>query len=496
MDNRHLAAVDLGSNSFHLVVAEVVEGRLRIIDKLREMVRLAGGLNENSCLSEEVMQRAVACLERFGQRLTGVPADGVRAVGTNTLRKAKNTAEFVRRAEAALGHRLDVITGFEEARLIYLGVSHCLEGHGDARRLVIDIGGGSTELILGRHFEAERMESLHMGCVGISARFFQDGTLTESRMRAAEIAALQEFEGIQESFKGRGWDSAIGASGTILAIREVVLAQAWSDGGITAAGMRRLRKALIASGDLTRLELPSPQKERLPVFPGGFAILSAAFQALAIERMQVSDGALREGLLYDLLGRIHDQDVRERTVSGLLSRYDVNRAQAERVAATALYLYEIVADDWEIRDEAHARCLRWAGYLHQLGMAISHSQHHKHGAYLLANLDMPGFSKGEQQFLATLVRAHRRKFPVEEIKAILKRSAEATRRLCVLLRLSALLHRSQSAKPLPLITAKVDGSRISLVFPSAWLDEHPLTRADMEQEAAYLVAAGYALTFS
>ncbi|MGH8592349.1 MAG: exopolyphosphatase, partial [Gammaproteobacteria bacterium] len=200
MDNRHVAAVDLGSNSFHLVVAEVVDGRLRIIDKLRQMVQLAGGLNETNCLTEDVMQRAVACLERFGQRLTGIPAQGVRAVGTNTLRKAKNSGEFVRRAEAALGHKLDIITGFEEARLIYLGVSRCLEGDGVARRLVIDIGGGSTELILGRQFEPERMESLHIGCVGISTRFFQDGALSESRMRAAEIAALQEFEGIQESF--------------------------------------------------------------------------------------------------------------------------------------------------------------------------------------------------------------------------------------------------------------------------------------------------------
>ncbi len=466
------------------------------MDKLREMVRLAGGLNGNNRLTEDVMQHAVACLECFGQRLTGIPAHGVRAVGTNTLRKAKNSGEFVGRAEAALGHKLDIITGFEEARLIYLGVSQCLEGGGGARRLVIDIGGGSTELILGRKFEPEHMETLHMGCVGISTRFFQDGALSEARMRAAEIAALQEFEGIQESFKGRGWDLAIGASGTILAIREIVLAEAWSEDAITAAAMRRLRKALIAAGDLGRLELSSLQKERVPVFPGGFAILSAAFQALGIERMQVSDGALREGLLYDLLGRIHDQDVRENTVSDLRSRYEVNRAPAERVAATALYLYETVADDWKIREETYARCLRWAGYLHQLGMAVSHSQHHKHGAYLLGNLDMPGFSKGEQQLLATLVRAHRRKFPVDEIRAPPRHSAEATRRLCILLRLSALLHRSQSPKPLPLITAKVDGSRISLVFPPAWLDEHPLTRADLEQEAAYLVAAGYTLTFS
>ncbi|MGH8655230.1 MAG: exopolyphosphatase [Gammaproteobacteria bacterium] len=478
------------------MVAEAVEGRLRIVDKLREMVRLAGGLNENNRLTEEVMQSAVACLERFGQRLIGIPAHGVRAVGTNTLRKAKNSGEFVRRAEAALGHKLDIITGFEEARLIYLGVSHCLEGDGVARRLVIDIGGGSTELILGRQFEPERMESLHIGCVGISTRFFQDGALNESRMRAAEIAALQEFEGIQESFKGRGWDLAIGASGTILAVREIVLAQAWSEDGIRASAMRRLRKALIAAGDLTKLELPSLQKERVPVFPGGFAILWAAFQALGIERIQVSDGALREGLLYDLQGRIHEQDVREHTVSDLLSRYEINRAQAERVAATALYLYEIVADDWKIREQAHALCLRWSGFLHQLGMSISHSQHHKHGAYLLENLDMPGFSKGEQQFLATLVRAHRRKFPVDEIKEIPKQSAEAMRRLCIILRLSALLHRSQNPKPLPLITAKVDESKIWLVFPPGWLDEHPLTRADLEQEAAYLEVAGYALKFS
>jgi len=292
------AAVDLGSNSFHMIVAEVNGGRLKVVDKMREMVRLAGGLDEKNRLRDEVAVRAVDCLRRFGQRLRGVPKGNVRAVGTNTLRKARNSGQFVARAEEALGHPIDVISGHEEARLIYLGVSHSLED--DSRqRLVVDIGGGSTELIVGRKFEPRYMESLHMGCVSSSQRYFRDGKITAQQMHAAEIAAHQELESLTTVYRKIGWETSVGASGTILAIHDAVHSEGWSKDGITPAALKKLSKALISAGHVDNLELNGVTAERAPVFPGGVAILSAIFEALGIEQMGVASGALREGLIQD-----------------------------------------------------------------------------------------------------------------------------------------------------------------------------------------------------
>lgn len=489
-----IAAVDLGSNSFHMIVAEVSERRLQVIDRLKEMVRLAAGLDERHFLSGEVMDRAIECLRRFGQRLRGIPSDKVRAVGTNTLRKARNRSEFLARAEQALGHPIEIIAGREEARLIYLGVSHSLED-GCERRLVIDIGGGSTELILGQKFEPQHMDSLHIGCVGLSARFFKDGGINVKRMRTAEIAALQEFEPLKAQYRRLGWDSVIGASGTILAVRDIASNAGWSKEGITPETLGKLRKSLISAGHVENLALVGLQPERAPVFPGGVAILEAAFEALEIERMQVASGALREGLLYDLLGRIHHEDVREGTIEELMHRYRINTSQAKRVADTALYLLAQAPGAWGLEEEEYSRLLGWAASLHQIGLAISHSQYQKHGAYLVQNLDMPGFSQDEQQLLAVLIRGHRRKYPLAEFGDLPKSVADAVRYLCLLLRLSVVLHRSQTEQPLPPIQLEANEATVKLRFPAGWLDQHPLTCADLEQEADYLTVAGIKLGF-
>lgn len=493
--NQYVAAVDLGSNSFHMIVAELVGERLKIIDRLREMVRLAAGLDKGNRLSETVMVRALDCLQRFSQRLRRIPQGNVRVVGTNTLRKARNREKFLLRAQQAIKHPIDIIAGHEEARLIYLGVAHSLED-GSERRLVIDIGGGSTELILGKHFKPQCVESLHMGCVGMSQRFFRDGIIDERRMGAAEIAALQELETLEALYKRIGWESAIGASGTILTIRDLVTTYGWSKDGITAPGLRKLRKALSEAGHVDNLKLDGLQKERAPVFPGGVAILSATFESLGIEHMRVSEGALREGLLYDLLGRIHQEDVRERTVNELATRYGVNTAQAERVRATALILYSQVAGSWDLEDKQWACLLRWAAGLHEIGMAISHSQYHKHGAYLLKHLDMPGFARGEQTLLGLMVRGHRRRFPLAQFKELPKQVQRTARRLCLLLRLAVLLHRSRTEQALPPIRIAVDDPSLAVRFPERWLDERPLTRADLEQEVIYLKKAEVKLRFS
>ncbi len=488
------AAVDLGSNSFHMIVAQVTDGQLKVIDRMREMVRLAGGLDDRNRLNERVIGHAMECLRRFGQRLRGVPRSGVRAVGTNTLRKARNATEFLARAEKALGHPIHVISGHEEARLIYLGVAHSLED--DSRqRLVVDIGGGSTELIIGRKFEPRHMESLHLGCVSHSQRYFHDGRITAEQMRAAEIAALQELESVATGYREIGWDTAIGASGTILAIHDAVLGEGLSKEGITGSALRKLSKLLIGIGQTNEISLHGVTAERAPVFPGGVAILAGIFEALGIEQMAVASGALREGLLCDLVGRMRHDDVRERTVLDLGRRHQIDETQAKRVKRWALSLYEMAKGEWSLENDEYRQLLAWAAWLHEIGLSIAHSQYHKHGSYLLNNLNMPGFSRGDQERMALLVRAHRRKFPQDEFQSIPDEEAHTLRRVCMLLRLAVLLHRSRTDIPVSQIELKAEDEALRLRFPEDWLATHPLTLADLEQEAEYQKAAGIRLRF-
>ena len=487
-----IAAVDLGSNSFHMVVADTTGGHFKVVDRMREMVRLAAGLGPDNRLNDEAIVRAVECLQRFGERLRDFDTDSVRVVGTNTLRKARNGYDFRARAEAALGYPIDVIAGREEARLIYLGVSHGLEDESDLR-LVIDIGGGSTELILGRHFGPLTMESLHMGCVGMSAAHFADGEITAGRMQIAELRARQELEPVEASYRQQGWQSVIGASGTNLAIRDVIVANGWSKDGITKASLEQLRDVLIEAAHVDQIDLSGLSEERRPVFPGGVAILLGIFHTFGIDHMRVSSSALREGLLYDLLGRIQHEDVREQSFDSLIDRYGIDRAHGHRVFITAKGFWSQIGEPWEIASGALERVLRWASALHEIGSAIAHSQYHKHGSYLLAHPDMPGFSRGEQRQLAVLVRGHRRKFPCDQFDTLPEPPRKRIELLCILLRLSVVLHRRRSEIQLPNIGIKVEDERIRLRFPNGWLEEHQLTTADLEQEIIYLKAADYKL---
>ncbi len=487
----HVAAVDLGSNSFHMIVMQLSDGRLQVVDKIKESIRMAAGLDDDNCLSEAAMDRAIDCLLRLGQRLRNMPKGSVRIVGTNTLRKAKNSEEFLVRAEEAIGHPIDIISGREEARLIYLGVSHSLEDDSKSR-LVMDIGGGSTEFILGQQFKSKKAESLHMGCVVFSKKFFKQGGIDLRSMHKAELAALMELETIEKRYQKIGWETAIGASGTILAIRNVIAAKGWSEDGITLEALSKLKKYLIAAEHVDNINLEGLASDRTAIFPGGVAILSAAFKSLGIERMYISDGALREGVIYDLLGRIRKEDVREGTVETLEQHYRTNTEQADRVEKLALEFLEQPSQSWML--DENQQHLRWAARLHEIGTAISYSQYHKHGFYLLSNLDMSGFSRRDQQLLATVVRGHRRKFPVLEMEELSKIYRVIAEQLCVLLRLSVVLHRSQSDVALPAIRLKTNEKKIKLIFPENWLEEHPLTKADLRQESEYLKAAGYFLS--
>ena len=491
-----LAAVDLGSNSFHLVVAQVSDGHVQIIDRLRETVRLAGGLDPRTkLLADDDMERAIACLERFGERLRALPSHAVRVVGTNTLRSARNADVFRRRAEAALGHRVEVIAGREEARLIYLGVAHGAGGT-THRRLVMDIGGGSTEFIIGEGFDPVHMESLYMGCVSMSRAYFPEGKISRSAMAAAELAARHELEPIENTFKSASYDVAIGCSGTIKAIAAVCRAHGWCEHRLTADAVARLRKAVLDAGHVDKLDLKELRADRKPVLAGGLAVLGASFQALEIEAMEVSDLALREGLLFDLLGRIRHEDVRGRTVRSLVERYVVDAEQAARVERTALGCLRQTAASWALRIDDWAGMLSWAARLHEVGLAVSHNQYHKHGAYLLQCSDLPGFSRQEQALLASLVRGHRRKFPPSLFDALPVDDQIPARRLCVLLRIAVALRRSRAATALPGFTLAATGNRLELRLVEGWLEGHPLTRADLEEEAAYLRESGLELDFS
>ncbi len=480
-----LAALDLGSNSFHLIVAQQHNGRIQVVDRLKEMVRLAAGLDANDTLSRPAMDRGIECLARFGQRLRHLPSDSVRVVGTNTLRKARNGWEFISRAEAAIGHPIDIISGREEARLIYKGVCYAMGPAAD-RRLVIDIGGGSTELILGHGYEPELMDSLYMGCVSVSRRFFDDGELKPSRFAAAELAARQELEPVEALYRRRGWDTVIGTSGTINAINDVAAKITEGADGLTPAALTEITKALTGAKRIEAVSLSGLPAERAPVFPGGVAILRAIFEGLGIERLTASNGALREGLLQELIGRVRHEDVREHSVADLARRYHVDEAHAHKVAETAQTLLVQVAAAWGLADDEYERLLRWGAMLHEIGMDVSHSQYHKHGHYLLQNMDLAGFSQTDKLRLALLVRAHRRKFPKLDFDRIDADERTALIRLAVLLRLAVVLRRNRTGNPLPRVSMQADADRLRMSISSEWLEAHPLTQLDLDQESAFL----------
>ncbi len=489
-----IAAIDLGSNSFHMIVARVQNGNLQIIDKLREMVRLGEGLTPKKGLDPLVAERALACLERFGQRLGATPSANVRAVGTNTMRQIKTSDAFQTEAERALGHPIEVIAGREEARLVYLGVAHGLAA-GDEHRLVVDIGGGSTEVIIGQGFTPQQRESLHMGCVSMSRGFFQNGVISAKAMQKAEMTCALELHPISEQFK-QGWSRAVGSSGTIKAIRTVVIEAGWSEAGITRESLDKLSDHLIKAGSLDKLTLKGLADERKPVFPGGVAVLRAVFKNLDIEQMQVSDEALREGLIYDMIGRISHEDTRERTIQFLADSYNLDQEQAQRVNITAQAIFNQVIKAWKLTDPRYSAMLSWAARIHEVGLAVSHSQFHKHGAYLIENADLSGFSRQEQRGLAALIRGHRRKFPSSVFESLPSDLVLCTKQLCVLLRLAVLLHRSRSAVATPHALLSAEGNQLNLEFPEDWLNNHPLTQAELEQEADNLKAAGFSLKFS
>jgi exopolyphosphatase/guanosine-5'-triphosphate,3'-diphosphate pyrophosphatase len=501
-DTTVVAAVDLGSNSFHMMVARSAGADLQVIDRLREPVRLAAGLDDKNRLTAEAEARALGCLQRFGQRLSNLPRERVRAVGTNTLRRLQDAGAasrgFVERAEAALGHNIEIISGVEEARLVYGGVVHGMGGAETERRLVVDIGGGSTEVIIGRGPNAVLMESVGMGCVVHQGKYFADGTISRSRFRQARFAARHELEFLEHRYRRYGWDLAIGASGTMRGVWRVMREQGWADQHITREGLEKTVELVIARGHVSKIDFPALREDRRPVFAGGLAVLAGVFDALDLQRMQTSERALREGLVYDLLGRLSDHDVRDESVQAMATRYGVDVAHASSVTGTALKLLAQVFSAWQLERKASTMLLSWAAKLHEIGLVIAHNSYQKHGEYILRHADLQGFSQTDQKQLAALVRLHRSKFAESALADLPAAQAESIRKLAILLRLAALLHRSRDPDLDPPVSIRIgNGGRrhVELSFPRQWLAAHPLTQADLEQEADYLKSADVRLRF-
>ncbi|MEO6077058.1 MAG: Ppx/GppA phosphatase family protein [Dokdonella sp.] len=482
-DGEVIAAVDLGSNSFHLVVARYQDGELRVIDRLRDSVRMAMGLRADRSLDQAHLDRALTTLARFGQRLSGLPHDHVHAVATNSVRQLARPQEFLLPAELALGHPIEVVSGREEARLIYLGVAHGLP-RGLQRRLVIDIGGGSTEFIIGQDFETLERESLQMGCVASTLRFFADGKYTDKRWRQALTEIEVELQQFAADYRSRGWVDAIGSSGTARAIEAICVSNGWSEVGVTPEALKQLRAAIIAAGSVEKLALPGLGDDRVAVIAGGTVILEAAFNALGITRMTVCETAMREGLLYDMLGRASDSDPRAGSINALAKRYNVDKEQALRVRETAQMLFDQVASSWNL-GALEREVLGWCADIHEVGLAIAHSQHHQHGAYIVGNSDLAGFTRQGQQVVATIIRSHRRKPQRAQFEALPARFQRDARSLTGLLRLAALLQRGRSNDSLPVVCLDTGERSLKIVFPDGWLNRHPLTRADLEQERDY-----------
>lgn len=487
-----LAAVDLGSNSFHMVVARYSHGQLVILDRLREMVRLAAGLNDSGRLDEAATERALRCLERFGQRLRAMNASSVRVVGTNALRRAKRKRWFLERARAALGHPIEIISGLEEARLIYSGVTHTSPSSPD-KKLVIDIGGGSTEVVIGEGFNPLLLESLSVGCVGLTTICFDDGRISDRRFERARTSVRLELEPIVHTYRKLGWAQAFGSSGTVRVIADVVRRLNPDSPRVTLDNLRSLADRVMAAGHVDDLDLPEVDAERAAVFPAGLAILLEVVENLGIDRVRVAEGAMREGLLYDLMGRFTDEDARVRSVRAMEKRYHVDELQADRVEATAVTLLGQVRSEWGLEDSLAESVLRWAARLHEAGLDIAHSKYHRHSAYLLQHADMPGFPREEQLLLSALVGGHRKQLSFDSLEDLVTPWDRHAEFLIVLLRLAVLLHRGRNPQALPEATLRVKGRSLALEMPQRWMKEHPLTLEDLDQERLYLKEAGFRL---
>jgi exopolyphosphatase/guanosine-5'-triphosphate,3'-diphosphate pyrophosphatase len=490
VETNQIAAVDLGSNSFHMIVARDDDGRLQMLDRIRERVSLAAGLDRDGHLDENARCRAMACLARFGERLRELPAERFRVVGTNTFRKIRDGGLFHREAEMAMGHSIEILGGAEEARLVFMGVRYDI-GKTQTPLLAIDIGGGSTELALGSGAVPEIAESVQVGCVSLSTRFFADGKISRKRLDEAIMAASLELEPVADRFAGKDVD-VVASSGTALAIEEIAMKCGWSEGGINADALRHIHKALLDAKHIEKVDLKGLSESRRPVIAGGFAAMAAVFQSLRIDQLRTSRGALREGVLIDLAGRMAGVDRRDQSVIHLATRSHVDELQATRVSKSAQQLFEAVASTWPLSAE-DGRMLQWAAALHEVGLSISHTDYHRHGEYIAANTDLPGFSRTTQETLAAIIRLHRKRISWHRIPEFGEGTRNCVRDLALLLRVAVHLHRTRTPMSIDNLIASGMPDGLTIHLPSAGANQHPLTMADLTLETKQWTRMGRTL---
>ncbi|MDH0351106.1 exopolyphosphatase [Aeromonas caviae] len=493
MDNSLYAAVDLGSNSFHMVIARLTEGRMQIIDRIKERVHLAEGMDEQRRMSPEAMARGLDCLALFAERLTNIKPDQIRIAGTYTLRRASNARDFVREAAKVLNHPIEIISGQEEARLIYQGVAHTQ--HIEGQVLVVDIGGGSTELIIGEGFEHKALTSRKMGCVSFTQSFFGNGKLGEKAFNAAVLEAQHQLAPIINQYRKLGWQSCLGSSGSIRTVRDVLQGEEWTDGAITLAGLERLKEEMLKHKRVDQLKLAGLTEERQGVFAAAVAILLGLFTSLPIERMEYSDGALREGLLYEFEERLQHHDIRERTALALSTHYRIDKRQATRVESSVLSLFDALSGPWEMPEEPYRAILGWAARLHEIGLAINYSGIHKHSAYILQNTDLPGFNQDDQALLAALVRFHRKGLKLSELPALPNHDEQTVLRCIRILRLAVAAHHRRQDNLLPEWNVQAAGDQLVVTLPLDWCDENKLLMQNLEKEHRYCHEQGWPLLF-
>lgn len=485
-----LAAVDLGSNSFHLIIAKIEHGEMRPVEALAEKVQLGAGL-ENQLLSREAIDRGLDCLSRFSELLKSVEPERVRVVGTNALRVADNRREFTTPARRILGTRVDVIYGREEARLVYLGVAHTLADDVKSR-LVIDIGGGSTELIIGQRFEPQRLESLQMGCVSYGRDCFVDGVINRSNYRQAYDLARTLLTPIRHEYHARHWQDCVGSSGTLRAIDALLTQHGWCDNGIDRVGLRALEDKLLTFETMDDIDMDGLSAQRRNVILPGVAIISALFDVLGIEHMRTSSGALREGVIYDLMGRLSHEDVRERTINALMQRYSVDTDTVHIVERRARVFFTTARQSWQL-DTPDWELLRWAAHTHEIGMAIAHKNFNRHSAYVLRNADLPGFSQEEQEHLAVLAMGQRGKLTDEIYRDMATSEIPRIQRLVSIIRLAVCFKHVEKLERLPDFTLEAGPDSLSFTFPPGWLEEHPLTARELASEQEVLAKMGLEL---
>jgi exopolyphosphatase/guanosine-5'-triphosphate,3'-diphosphate pyrophosphatase len=437
-------------------------------------------LSDDKNLSDEALNRAIECLNRFGERLRGLPPQAVRAVATNTFRVAKNAPQLLKAAQEALGFPIEIIAGREEARMIFVGVSHSLP-KAEHKRLVIDIGGGSTEFIIGEGLEPLEMESLYMGCVSYSLKYFSDGKITEEAFERAQIAAATEIQTIAKNFKSKHWQEAVGSSGTARALGEVLRLNGLTEGAVTLEGLYQFRQILIGAKEVKKIQLHGLSVDRSSVIPGGLAIMIAAFEGLTIEKLTVANSALREGVLYELLGRMQHDDTRDATVNSFMRRYHVDRDQVKRVQSLSILLLSQVEHMLSGDVAVAKQYLGWAAKLHEIGVSIAHGGYHKHSAYIIENADMPGFSKMEQESLGFLVRAQRRSLAKLQMPVL----SEDRTVLVMIFRLAVLFHRNRLDITPPELNLAWHKAGFGLDVESGWLAKNPLTDAELASEVVY-----------